>query len=146
MTRGRVIGLMAALVALAAATAATAAAPTSVRLSGHAAGDNDSIVRVSTVPNRDGETKVVKRFRFKKVLADCDGTEQRISLRLTGRIPVTDRLYKRSFGDDATGIVKVSGRVSRDGNRTSGVVRSSAVAIDGLGFCTLPPTGFSARA
>ena len=149
MNRARAVGVAAALIALAAATAATAAAPTSVRLSGHVAGDKETTVRVSAVPNRDGATKVLKRFRFKKVLANCDGSSepQRITIKLTGRIPVADdRTYKRSFDGGTSGLVKVSGQVSRNGARTVGVVRSPAIEVSGVGVCKLPATSFAARA
>lgn len=148
MNRARAVGIAAALIALAATTAATAAAP-SVRLSGHAAGDKETTVRVSAVPDRDGATKVLKRFRFKKVLAKCDGSSepQRITIKLTGRIPVAaDRTYKRTFDGGASGIVKVSGQISRNGARTAGVVRSPAIEVSGAGVCKLPATSFAARA
>ncbi len=146
MTRGRAVIFSTALVALVGASAALAAGSSeSIRLSGGVPGDSDSIVRVSTV-QKDGETTVVKRFRFKKVLATCDGSSepQRISVKLTGRIPVTDREYKRTFDGGANGTVKVEGRVSRTGERTVGVVRSPAIAVVGVGVCKVPPTAFRA--
>lgn len=149
MNRARAIGIAAALIALAATTAATAAAPTSVRLSGHAAGDKETTVRVSAVPNRDGATKALERFRFRKVLAKCEGSSvpQRITIKLTGPAPVAaDRTYKRSFGGGPRGIVKVSGRVARNGARTTGVVRVPAIRVAGVGVCKVPATSFAARA
>jgi hypothetical protein len=59
---------------------------------------------------------------------------------------VTDRDYKRSFGSKATGLVKISGRVSIDGNRTIGVVSARSIAVEGIGVCDLPETGFKAHA
>lgn len=148
MTRGRGVMLATAFVALIGASAALAAGPSvSVRLSGGVPGDSEALVRVSAV-QKDGETTVVKRFRFKKVLATCEGSSepQRISVKLTGRIPVTDRQYKRTFSGGANGTVKVEGRVSRTGQRTVGVVRSPAIAVVGVGVCKVPPTAFRASA
>lgn len=143
MTRGRVCALATALVALVAATAAMAAGPgPSVRLSGHVQGDKDSIVRLSIVSD-DGQAKTAAHFRFKKILATCDGVEQRISLKLTGRIPVEKNSFKRSFGDRASGFVKVKGTVKRSGTRVVGTVRSSAVPVLGVGACNVDPVGFT---
>ena len=138
--------MTAALVALAGASLALAAGSSvSVRLTGLVPGDGETVVRVTAV-EQDGATKLVKRFRFKKVLATCEGADepQRITVRLTGRIPVVDREYERTFNGGASGKVRISGRVSRDGQRTVGVVRSPAIAVAGVGVCELPPTAFRA--
>ena len=142
MTRGRGVMLATLMVALVAAATA-AAAGTSQRLSGHIQGDPDSIARLSVATDSDGAPKVVKRFRFKKVNATCDGVAQRISIKLSGRVPLNDdRTFKRSFGDSATGFAKVEGRVRRDGARVAGVLRAPAIAIVGLGVCKVAPSGF----
>lgn len=146
MNRGRGVVVVTILAFIVGASAALAAgASESVRLTGHVPGDKEAVVRVSTV-QVDGATKLVKRFRFKKVLATCEGASepQRITVRLTGRIPVVDRDYRRTFEGGADGVVKVEGRVSRSGERTVGVVRSPAIAVVGIGVCKLPPTGFVA--
>lgn len=144
MTRARVVPVVTALIALVMASAAPAAGGgRTTKLSGHVPGDKQSVVRL-TVVRSGGETQLVKRFRFKKVLANCNGADQRITLDLTGRIPVKDRNYRRAYGDDTSGIVKVSGRVGRNGRRTVGLVRSRAVSVVGIGVCKLPPTSFTA--
>ena len=144
MNRARVVLLTTALTALVMASAAPAAGGgRSMKLSGHVPGDKTSVVRV-TVVRSGGETQLVKRFRFKKIAANCDGTDQRISLTLTGRATVKDRNYRRAYGDDSSGVVKVSGRVGRNGQRTVGLVRSRAVSVLGVGVCKLPPTSFTA--
>jgi len=142
MKRGRAVILATLMVALVAAATAVAAG-SSQRLSGQIQGDGDSIVRLSVGSDSDGAPKLVKRFRFKKVNAVCDGVEQRISIKLTGRVPLeADRTFKRSFGDSASGIAKVEGRVRRDGARVVGVVRAPSIAIAGLGVCEVAPSGF----
>ena len=148
MRRGRTAMVATALVALTGASAALAAGSSeSLRLSGHVPGDKETVVRVSTV-QKDGLTALVKRFRFKKVLTTCEGADEpeRITIRLTGRIPVVDREYERTFNGGANGTVEGSGRVSRDGARTVGVVRAPAIAVTGIGVCKVAPTEFRAHA
>lgn len=151
MTRGRLVIAGTTLVALVASTAAIAAPDAglaqNVRLSGGVPGDDEAIVRVTTV-QVDGTTKVVKRFRFKKVVAVCDGTLQRISLKTTGRVPVDqeDRTFSRAYGGSVGGIVKVEGRVSRDGGRIAGAFNARKVVVDGLGTCKVETQAYRVRA
>ncbi len=147
MRRGRVVVMATALVALVAATGALAAPTSSVRLSGHATGDDESIVRLSVTSN-DVMAKSVKRFRFKKVVATCDGVVQRISLKTTGRVPVDpdERTFKRSFTDSIGGLVRVEGRVSRNGLRVVGAFNAKSIVVDGLGTtCKVATQGFAAH-
>jgi hypothetical protein len=147
MTRGRVVVLATALVAMVAASVAMAAGnDSSTRLSGHVSGDSESIVRLSVV-TKDGEPHNATRIRFKKILATCDGVEQRISVKLTGRIPFEkDGTFRRVFGDGSNGFVKVEGQVKRNGGRVVGIVRSRAVAVLGVGVCEIAPSGFKVNA
>lgn len=141
MTRVRGVVLATLMVALVAAATA-AAAGTSERLSGHIKGDSDSIVRLSVANDSDGAPKVVKRFRFKKINATCDGAAQRITIRLFGRVPLEkDGTFVRRFGDSANGFVKVEGGLNRRGG-VAGVIRSPGIAIVGLGVCKVAPSGF----
>ena len=141
MTRGRAVVLTTLAVALVAAATATAAG-TSQRLSGHIRGDSESVVRITVANDNDGNPKVLKQFRFKKVNATCDGVAQRITVRLYGRVPFEkDGTFERRFGDSANGFVKVEGGLNRrDG--VAGIVRSPGLAIAGLGLCKVAPSGF----
>ena len=147
MTRGRVLIAATTLVALVAASAAVAAPLGDVRMSGKVPGDDEAIVRLTTVVDSDGNTKTVKRFRFKKVAAICDGEAQRITLKTSGRVPVDieERTFQRAFSG-GVGRVRVEGTVSRTGTRVVGAFNAQRIAIEGLGTCTVGTQAFKVKA
>ncbi|MFN8151004.1 MAG: hypothetical protein U0R24_07750 [Solirubrobacterales bacterium] len=142
MTRGRGVLIATVLVALAAAGTATAVRPTSeARLSGHVRGDDESIVRLTVAYDKNFDAKVAKRFRFKKINATCDGAAQRISIKLSGRVPFEDGAFARTFSGSGGDKVKIEGAFN-NGGRLIGLVRAPQITIDGLGACKVAPSEF----
>ncbi len=144
MTRGRAVLLATLLVALTATAAANAVRPTSeTRLSGHVRGDSESVVRLSVAYSKDFDPKVAKRFRFKKINATCNGEAQRISIKLTGRVPFDeDGAFKRTFSGSGKDKVKIEGAFNNRGTRVIGVVSAPQITVDGIGVCKVAPSGF----
>ena len=147
MTRGRAVIAATTLVALVATSAALAAPTTNVRYFGGVPGDSEAKVRLTTAQTEDGDTKVVKRFRFKKVTGVCDGVVQRITLKTTGRVPVDaeTRFFKRAFGSKTGPLVRVEGTVSKTGQRIVGAFNAKRIVIDGLGTCKVPTQAFKVK-
>ncbi len=99
-----------------ATAAANAVSPRQTRLSGHVRGDSESVVRLSVAYSKDFDPKVAKLVPLQEDQRDLQRRAQRISIKLTGRVPFDkDGAFKRTFSGSGKDKVKIEGAFNNRG-------------------------------
>ena len=114
--------LVAATVAL---TLPAAAAAKNVKHEGFIVGDKAASIKLR-VKASGGKATKVSGFRAKNVAARCDRDTVRIQLTALAPVKVKrDQSFKVRLGDGDGGILRISGKVKRDGRATVGNLKTN---------------------
>lgn len=122
--------------------AGVAVADKKIELTGSVKGDDMAQVELKVIKTK-GEVEAVKGIKFKDLLIQCEGGDERVKLRPRGKVSVNEAgRFSRTYEGDNGGELMLRGGVKNNGKKAQGHIESGK-AIDFNGKdCEVPDTKF----
>lgn len=115
------------------------------KLRGSIVGDKNSFVKMR-VTRLARKRFRISGFSVKRAIGVCNGERDRISLTITGNIPVGGRnRFFRRIEDRNGGVLTLSGHVLRRGRLVRGHIKTNSFDAGGGDTCRVPRKAFRAR-